>query len=872
MYRIYDLQCNNMPFPQGIDDAKPTFSWKLDSDQQDTYQVSYRLRVYLEECMVWDTGFIKSDKTFDIPYQGEKLKSGQLYFWEAESINNYGEKASSTTAKWQTGNIESRWLMKWISTGEARKEIVDCVSAEAIFAGAVKSLDKPEEVLDSPVYFRKEIGIEKEVKHAVAFATAKGIYDLQIDGQSVSHLFAPEYTSYNKHLEYQTYDVTKLLTPGRHGIGVILADGWYTGKIGLMGVGNQYGERNSFYLQIEVTYTDGTKELLGTDESFKWSYGGYRYSDLFVGEYYVQAKELTGYSKTGFDDSSWKQVVASVGGFDILQGQSITPARVVKKIVPEILCTPKGEVVLDAGANIVGFTRYEGPCEEEVEISFEHSEVLDQNGNFQQNILGQHKNQKDRILPNKTGIITYKPKFTFHGFRYVLLEGIKDPKAEDFEIWVIDDGLERTGSFVTSNEDINQLQENIYRSQQGNMLFVPTDCPQRERAGWTGDMQVYAPTATFNMDVLAFLKRWLKDMRLEQKMDGQIPNVIPAIDSNKYIDGEGQDEVSSAGWGDACVIVPYRLYQAYQSKEVLKDNFQMMCRWMDYVESKVSQEGLWDTGFHFGDWLIPSIMKATGNPMETAMKTKEEVASAMYAYTTEIMIDICNVLGEKKRAEHYLALNQKTRTSFSIKYISSDGRMRNDLQGLYVLALGMRLVDEHKRQACVRHLVNLVHENDDCLDTGFLSVPFLLETLYEEGEKELAYTLLFQKKSPSWLYAVTKGATTIWENWEAIRPDGTRTNSSYNHFAFGCVGEFMYKHIGGLEAVEAGYRKIKIAPDINCGLDWAKTSYVSRYGEISIDWDKKSGNLEVKLPPNTSGEIWWNGKTMEIGNGRYLLK
>lgn len=869
MFEIYDLTCNGLRSPAGID-RRPSFAWKMRSDRNAVYQTGCRIEVRKDGNCVWDSGWMELEQNSGILYQGEALESGRRYQWMAECADNHGEKAVSGWSDFIMGVCEPDfWDIKWIEGTDDRKPVQDETDSGAVFSGRVKSLEHPEEQLNPPIYMRKEFTVKKPLKNAVIFATAHGVYELMLDGESVSPLYAPEYTAYFGHLEYQTVDVTARLKEGPHALGCILADGWYTGKIGLMGIGNQYGESNAFAMKMALEYEDGSVEYIRTDESFRWNYGAYLYADLFVGEYVVMDRYTADFARPGYSDADWKEVRSLEFKADILRGRTAEPVEVIKVIRPSLLRTPAGEWVLDAGENIVGFTAVSLISPADTEIGLEHSEVLDKEGNFLQNIMGQHKNQKDRLICRKGQRVSYRPRFTFHGFRYVRITGLEEVKEEDYTVYVVGSGLHRTGTFRCSDPDLNQLQENIYRSQQGNMLAIPTDCPQRERAGWTGDMQIYAATAAFNMDVLNFLKRWLYDMRLEQLEDGQIPNVIPTLDSNKYIDGEGKKHICSAGWGDACVIVPYRLYQAYGDITVLEENFGMMQKWMDFIRTEADENGLWRQGFHFGDWLIPSIMAEYHDPMQTAICTREETACAMYAYTTDMMINICNALGRTQEAAEYMALNAKIRRSFSDAYISEDGTMRLPLQGLYVLALQMNLVEERKKKGVVRNLVKLIHDAGDCLDTGFLSVPFLLDTLCACGEKKLAYTLLMQKKPPSWLYAVTMGATTVWENWMAILPDGTRTNSSYNHFAFGCVGDFMYRKIGGLQIEEAGYKKVRVEPDFDCGLTSSDLSFESPYGLIHIQWEKKKEQtrLRITLPPGTSGSVRLDGKYMEIDNG-----
>ncbi|MBU9747143.1 glycoside hydrolase family 78 protein [Lachnospiraceae bacterium ASD3451] len=872
-YEIYSLRCLDRMNPKGIDQT-PCFSWKLKSTQKDTYQKYYSIKVWRENEILWDSGNVESPCTDHILYTGPALQSGTTYQWQLTSVDSHGHRAVSEKAEITTGILEkSFWKAAWVQPVRERKPVRDVTDSGAILSGAVHSLEYPEAILDAPVYMRKEFVADKKVKKAILYMTALGIYVCEIDGHKFSNLLAPEYTAYAKHVEYQTYNITKLLEKiGPHAIGIILADGWYTGKIGLMGIGEQYGKKNAVIFQMEIQYEDGTAETICSDETVKWHTGGYVYADLFVGEYLREEGVPQKFSAPGFDDAGWEYVEKKEYGYETLCAQSIDPICCVKEIKPKLLYTPKGEAVLDAGENICGFTKFATYTEPGVEIGMEHSEILDQDGNFMQNIMGQNKNQKDRIVPAGAWTL-YEPRFTFHGFRYVKITGLKEVKAEDFTICVLTSRQDKTGSFRCSDERLNQLQDNIYRSQQGNMVCIPTDCPQRERAGWTGDMGVYAPTAVFNMDMQSFLCRWLSDMRIEQHVDGQIPQVVPDIDSNKYVGGNtGDPHISSAGWGDACVLVPYAIYRAYGNTDILKENYQMMKAWMDYVEAKAGVDLLgWGKLFHFGDWLIPSIVASTHKPIETALRTKEEMALGYMVYVADCMKKIAELLGKTKDSLHYRMLCQRGKDVFCREYVTEDGCMRQSLQGLYVMALSQNMLTEKQRQGAVKRLADLIHENGDSLDTGFLSVPFLLDVLCENGEAKTAYRVLFQQKRPGWFYALQFGATTIWENWAAILPEGTRTNSSYNHFAFGCVGDFIYRRIGGLQMEEAGYKKVRINPDYSCGLKWAKTEYDSVQGRISVHWKKEEDTiyLEVLLPPNVTGIVHVKEKQIEIGNGRY---
>lgn len=890
MYKIYALKCNGAKNPRGISPDYIEFSWKLKSDTEGEEQKQYNIRVWdEEEKLVWESFAADSKETFGIPYKGETLQPHTNYSWQVQSFSRTGAHAVSEKAEFTIGMSANTWNAKWIEAGQERKPLDDCMEMWKMFAGIVTSREHPEEFLNPAVCMRREFAIRKNVKKAYFYASARGIYRLNVDGYTISELFAPGYTTYKKFIEVQQYDVTAYLTKGEHAVGVTLADGWFTGKIGLPGVGNQYGETNAFIMQAEIFYEDGTRESWGTDHSFRWHESELEYADLIVGERYRQDYLDSAWEYAGYEDGQWEPAEEKEYPTEVLKPSMAEPVRIVRSRAPErIFITPAGELVVDVGENIAGVLKVRFMGKEDTVLKMVHSEELDKEGNFLMNIMGQNKNQTDVYVCAHAGEVEWQPYFTFHGFRYVKVEGICKDQLLDVTVQVIATDLDRAGRFACSDARLNRLQENIYRSQEGNMLSIPTDCPQRERAGWTGDMQIYTPTACFNMDMYSFLEKWLYNMRLEQLEDGQIPNLIPSADSDRIVRNSESGHVCSAAWGDACIIIPYVLYWKYGNKKILRDNFDMILKWMQYVEHQAAtsfikpeeeytaeelerQKYLWNTEFHFGDWLYPSSAESgNGDPIEGALKTKEYVAPAMFAYTSRLMSEICEILGEKDKAKYYVELNKKIRSAYAGEYIDAQGRLPLELQGLYVLALKMELFPQEKQKAGMEHLKELIQKNGNCLDTGFSSISFLLDTLWENGEKELAWKILFQKKCPSWLYEVKMGATTIWESWKAIMPDGTRTNVSYNHFAYGCVGDFMYRKILGLQAKKPGYEEVEICPDFTCGLEWAKGNYASPYGEISVAWENKGEKIavEVTLPPGVSGILKVPGKEEALPSGR----
>lgn len=873
MIKIYDAV--------SVYDKTLRFSWKLSGD---CGQKTYRIRLYGEDNVcVWDSSICESVNRHDILCTAE-LAPESVYHWEVSCEGTDGSKDRAEGNSFVTGI--SSWSAKWVEPGRTRKPITDL--AQPIMT--VIEQDDPREKLDPAVYMRKVFTLEEMPGKAGLYVTAHGIYALWINGTLVSDFLAPGNTSYGKRLEYQAIDVREYLHSGENVIGVVLADGWYTGKIGAVGIGQQYGKESALLFQLNLTGNDGSRQTIGSDGDMKWNEGAWEFADLIVGESYDAGKEQNGWLDTGYDDRDWQRVVLRDYGYEALELQSIEPVRVLRTITPKVYRTPKGELLIDAGENIVGYVSFELQLEAGQEVKLEYTETLDKEGNFLRNIIGQNKQQTDYYRCAESGVCKWHPLFSFHGFRYVRITGTDDRNPEHYRIDVIGTPLKTTGEFSCSDPRLNQLQENILRSQIGNMICIPTDCPQRERTGWTGDMQIYAPTACYEMDVEQFLRHWLADMRNEQLEDGQIPHIIPYFPSHDVMKPDWVKIIIAAGWSDAAVIVPWRLYEAYGDIRILEENYEMMRKYMDFVEcvtkenpedeeySKERKEWLsyvWNTSFQYGDWLAPSIVRNQLPPTITGY----EAATLMYAYTTDLMAQICTALSENvfasenqaaskedagrgigsekriyfsERAAHYRELNEKIRDAYAKEYMNLDGTMKKEFQGIYVLALAMHAVPEETKEAAVRHLADMIHENGDCLDTGFLSIPFLLETLYENGEQKLANTLLFQEDAPSWLYEVKMGATTIWETWEAVDPDGNPKDFSLNHFAFGCVGEYLFRHVLGIQRAEPGWKKVRIAPDVNCGLEYAKGSYDSIWGRISVEWKKTVDGVELKvdLPPD----------------------
>jgi alpha-L-rhamnosidase len=680
-------------------------------------------------------------------------------------------------------------------------------------------------------------------------------------------VLAPEITPYPKLLQYQTYDVTDLMKSGENAWGAVVADGWWIGRLGFLSDSCQYGDRLAFLAQLELEFDDESRAVVATDDSFTSHTGAYVWSDLFVGEKQDARLEPVGWSRPGFDASGWTPVRVVHGTFDNLEGQA-TDGVVALETLPvrEVLRTPHGETVLDFGQAISGRVRLRVRGEAGDAVALTHSETLDRDGNFMRNMLGRSKDQRDVfVLRGDTSPEAFESDFTYHGFRFVLVEGLRgDAVPADFTAVVLGSRLSVTGSFHCDDADVDRLSRNIYRSQQGNLLSIPTDCPTREKSGFTGDAQVFAATGCFNMDLEGFLAHWLRQVRLEQSPEGIVPNLVPNFpddDGNLAPDGVLK---MSAAWGDAIAIVPWVLYEQYGDPGHLADNYAAMKTWVDFADSQ-APDGVWSTGEHFGDWMIPSLNTMEGGLQKSVAETSAPIATSYLAQSAGCVARAAAVLGRETDARVYEALQAKVRTAYWKAFGSSSGRLSSHYQGIYVLALQFGMVPDAMRDKVACQLVGLVEAQGNRLDTGFTSVRFLLPVLCATGHEDVARRLLFQTKCPSWLYEVRQGATTIWERWDAIRPDGTRSLHSYNHYTFGCVGEFLYGHVAGLKPLEPGYSRFALEPDVHFGLDRVELVYESLHGRIACGFEKCAGQLAIRatVPPNTTARIRLPGAGIE---------
>ena len=899
-----------MSHPIPLDVRHPILSWRLKSDDRNVKQASYELTIFEkdgngERKPYWNSGVVHSEE-FHCRYDGPDLKSCTVYIWRLAVTSSLGDTAKGEGI-FETAFMEREndWNAKWIEPKQlpAYEEPKETLEG---FKGMLTNLDEVK--MNPALQVRKEFSLVKDVLSARAYVTAHGVYNMFINGQKIGDtILAPGITAYEKCLEYQTYDITDNLVQGGNALSFLLGDGWYCGKVGMPGGSCQFGNTLALLFEIRIRFTDGTSTSILSDGTCRSNESPIRYSDLFVGEKYDSTLEETDSDVYGFDDSHWFPVKEVDYGYGNLRSPLCRPVSIIETFTPKtISISPKGETIIDAGVNTAGFLRFRVYSEKITTIRIEYSETLDKEGNFFFNIQGKFTHQTDIFITNGKGLQTYQPSFTYHGFRYVRITGYPGfPDTSDFEVCLISSELSETGYFACSDEKINTLQRNIVQSQKSNMVYIPTDCPQREKQGWTGDAQIFLPTACFNRDMESFFSSWLRNMRADQREDGQVPYVIPHIKAYSPGYFPRFDRYTCAGWGDASVIIPWNLYQIYGNKGILEDNYSMMKNWVEYIRQTaeteipdgISEEEdperyermkfLWNTNYQLGDWLTPSLSfnYETGDVdmPKSAVMTRDIVPTCFYAHSVALLEKISHILGYEDENRKYDKLLQKIKKAFSDEFLSDQGILTNELQGLYVLALRFQLIPDELRSKSAGRLVELIRKNGNKLDTGFLSVPYLLDVLVEEDYTDVAFDILFQEECPSWLYAVNKGATSIWESWQAVLSDGTQTSVSQNHYAFGCVGNWLYRKIGGLQILEPGYRTILIEPFLYSRIQWTEIEYESPYGSILFHWNRKDDQVEYQLEipintdavvrfPNTEiSEIRERSKPISLNNSFYSI-
>ncbi|GIV79953.1 MAG: alpha-L-rhamnosidase [Litorilinea sp.] len=852
--QVTRLRCEYKDNPIGIDVAAPRLSWQLQASGRQVRQSAYQIQVAedadalaAERDLHWDSGKVLSPDSIHQPYQGPPLQSGRRYHWRVRVWDSLDRPSAwSQVAFWEMGLLApGDWRARWITP------------------------DLPEDPSTSQPcpMLRTRFAVDGAVRRARLYVTSLGLYECELNGQRVGdQVLTPGWTSYDHRLQYQTYDVTDLLQSGENGLGVLLGDGWYRGYLGFEGQRNLYGDKLALFLQLRIEYADGRVQEVVSDEGWRASTGPLLAADIYNGEVYDARLEKPGWSQAGYDDSDWAGVQVLAAPSARLVAPAGPPVRRIQELRPvAILHSPKGETIFDFGQNMVGWIRLrvQGPAG--TVVTLRHAEVLDQEGNLYVANLRSARQTVTYTLKGE-GVELYEPRFTFQGFRYVAVEGYPGtPDLDSLTGIVVHSDMAPTGHFACSDPLINQLQHNIVWGQKGNFVDVPTDCPQRdERLGWTGDAQVFIRTACFNMDVAAFFTKWLQDLAADQAPDGSVPFVVPDVltrrpDPLRAVGGfSGR---GSSAWGDAAVICPWTIYLCYGDRRILEQQYESMVGWVEFMTRQAGNDYIWDSGFHFGDWLA---IFPEANPLMPAPKTSTAlIATAFFAYSTRLLAECAAALGKTADAERYQDRYERIRAAFRAEFVSRLGRIDAETQTDYVLPLMFDLLSEEEQRLAVRRLVADIRARHYHLSTGFVGTPYLCHVLTRHGYLDVAYNLLKQRTFPSWLYPIKRGATTIWERWDGIKPDGSFQDegmNSFNHYAYGAIGEWLYRVVAGIEAdpAEPGYRHILIQPQPGGAFTFVEASLQSMYGEIRSAWrvDEAGFTLEVTVPANAWATVW----------------
>ena len=836
----------------GMGTDRPRLSWIVETESTGWHQAAYEIEAY--------------DANGKLRGQTGRVESGQsvLVDWPFEPLSSR-ERVTVRARVWSRDGQESAWSESMpIQVGLLRTE-----DWTARFVGP----DWDEDLTQSQPapLLRCEFDVGPGVQSARLYITALGVYEAQLNGVTVgNHVMAPGWTSYKHRLRYQTFDVTDILLEGRNAIGAMLGDGWFRGRLGFGGGRrNIYGDRLALLAQLDITYNDGTSEIVVTDESWRATTGPILASDIYDGETYDARLERDGWAGPYYDDSDWTPVRLLEWDLNALVAPLGPPVRRIELVAPaQILTSPSGKKILDFGQNVVGKLRLTVQGPQGQTITLRHAEVLE-HGELSIRPLRFAK-ATDRYTLKGEGIETWEPRFTFHGFRYAEIENWPgELKLDDIRAVICHSDMERTGWFECSEPLLNRLHENVVWSMRGNFFDVPTDCPQRdERLGWTGDLQVFSPTASFLYDVSGLLESWLQDLGADQQdARGIVPIVIPNVLPDS--------PMAAAAWGDAAVIVPWVLYQRFGDRSILVSQFDSMRAWVDRLTDLAGERRLWDQGFQFGDWLDPAAPPE--NP-GAARASHPLVATAYFAHSAELVGRAADVLGLAEEETRYLSLAREIREAFAREYITPAGRLVNDAQTAYALAIEFDLLSsDEQRQHAGERLRELVQEDGYRIGTGFVGTPLICDALCHTGNYAAAYHLLLQQECPSWLYPVTMGATTIWERWDSMLPDGSVNPgemTSFNHYALGAVADWLHRTVGGLAPAEPGYRKLLIAPRPGGGIRHASARHLTPYGLAECRWSIEGQTIDVSIivPPNTTASVILPGKgsePLDVGPGTH---
>ena len=838
----------------GIGEARPRISWTISAEP------GWTQRAYeIETSRAGTTrvsGRIESPDQILVPWADEALDSRAAAIVR---VRVWGQ--DDTVSAWSPSTPVEAGLLSpddWAAVGIA------------------PGWHEDTEVDNPPPLMRGLFEVEGTVASARLYVTAHGLAEVEINGlKAGDQALLPGWTVYGSRLRVATIDVTALLVDGANAWGAWLGDGWYRGRFGFDGGGarNLYGDRLGLLAQLEIAYADGRRQVVGTDTTWRAALGPISLGSLYDGERFDARRHDPAWSTTAYDASAWTPV--ETVGFDLatLTTYDGPPVRCTQEVSPRsVAALDGGRLLLDFGQNLVGRLRVTVKGRAGHTVRLRHAEVLQDGELYRRPLRGAAAIDEYTLAGLPSGE-TWEPRFTIHGFRYVEVDGwVGGPVESAIVARVYHSDMRRTGWFETSNPLVNRLHENIVESMRGNFVDVPTDCPQRdERLGWTGDIQVFAPTASFLYDTAGFLASWLKDLSAEQLPDGTVPWYVPVIPG-----GDMWTPIRpGAVWGDAAVLTPWVLWSRYADRDVLARQYESARRWVDLVERLSGEGHLWNTGFQLGDWLDPA---APPDDPADAKTDRYLVATAYAAWSARRLAETADVLGREDDAERYAGLAGAIRRAFVDEYVNPDGTLTSDAVTAYSLAIAFDLMPDHLLAPAGERLAALVAESGFRIATGFAGVNVVSDALSMTGHTDVAYRLLLEEECPSWLYAVKMGATTIWERWDSMLPDGSINPgemTSFNHYALGSVADWMHRRVAGIEALEPGYRVVRFRPEPGGGLTWASGRHLSPYGEISITWThyQRVLRVEVEVPIGVTGIVHLPGvEPVAVGSGTHRFE
>ncbi|WP_342807896.1 family 78 glycoside hydrolase catalytic domain [Alteromonas sp. M12] len=839
--------------PLGFYDAKPNFSWQLPThntgngkvNQQSQYQIVVATTPELlpHNPDLWDSQTVPSNQSTFVDYQGEELTSRQKVYWQVRfwDQNNQASKWSDT-ALFELGLLNNKdWQAQWIEV-DSDKPI---------------KLNNFDTRIHVPQHLRTEFLTDKPIKQARLYITAKGVFEAFINGHKIGDdILTPGYTPYKKRIETLTYDVTAQLEQGNNAFGIQLAEGWYAGRFGPKRHWHKKLELTPKVLaQLEIEYTDGSKQTVLTNDNWQATQNGpIRTAGLYDGERYDANYQLTKegrvWHQVGYNSSSWSGVKTTDLDTDVLLQPKRHFTAKNKQLLPALWVNQvDGKTIFDLGQNMVGVPKIKVPMKKGQTLNLRFGEGVNEDGSLFTKNLGSAK-QLDFYTAKQDGVIEWQPQFTFHGFRFVEISGFDsafEPQLDWVSGVVQHTDFALTGTFTSSNQELNQLQSNIEWGLKGNFFDVPLDCPQRsERLGWTGDALAFAPTSLYIADVHALWSAWLQSIREEQFENHGIPVVVP----NEVGD------IAQAGWSDAAVTIPWDVYWRTGDKNILADNYEMMTRWIKYHQTQL-KDGV-SVMWTVGDWLQPYSTREDSRRGET---DNSLISTAFYARSVELTLNSAKVLGKEADVAKYTQLLAEIKANFQQHFFADNGRLKvgEQAQTAYLLAIGFDLLDPMMTEKSVPHLLATFDAAKGHLRTGFLGTPLIAPVLDKIGRADIAFDLVFKQTYPSWLYSVSQGATTMWERWDGFTFDKGYADKagSLNHYAYGAIGQWLYDRLVGISPLTAGYKTIRIAPLVTEHLSYVEGSFASEHGLIRSKWQRTENGmvLDILVPPNTQAQV-----------------